>query len=82
MFRLNKPISLVISAEAYDEIALAMVSAGAHVTLTGAGLDMRSVGLVRGEDPEPTVQAHRPIAPQPPPARPVTGKRNTAPGAI
>lgn len=68
MFRLNKPITLVISAALYDEIVLAMAAAGAHVTFTEAGLDMRSIGLVRGEEPAKPV--HRPIS------------KNTAPGAI
>ena len=75
MFGLKRSIMQIeVSAAAYDEIALAMVAAGAHVTVTEAGLEMRGVGLMRGPDPEPVAQRHRPIN------GPV--KKNTAPGAI
>jgi len=70
----RKVTQVEISAEAYDEVALAMVNAGAAVALVDGSLDMRKIGLMRG--PEPVVPAHRPISG----AKPV--KRNTAPGAI
>ncbi|MCR4331284.1 MAG: hypothetical protein NUV34_01050 [Sulfuricaulis sp.] len=70
MFGLKRSIiPIEISAAAYDEIALAMVNSGATVALVDGALDMREVGLVRGDDPAP-LPKHRPIS------------KNTAPGAI
>jgi hypothetical protein len=69
----RKLIQVAISAAAYDEIALAMVNAGAAVALVDGALDMRSIGLVRSTESAP-LPRHRPIS------GPV--KKNTAPGAI
>lgn len=64
----RKVVQIEVSPEVYDEIALAMVNAGATVAMVDGALDMRSVRLVRGDELE-----------EKPRHRSISGK---APGAI
>lgn len=69
MFGLKRITQIEVSAACYDEIALAMVDAGATVETVDGALDLRGIGIVRAAEPTP-LPKHRPIS------------KNTAPGAI